>query len=39
MPITMLNVKEHTGKIKTEGGVIANSVSLRDRIQKRIIIG
>jgi hypothetical protein len=35
----MLNVKEHTGKIIIEGGVIANSTSLRDKSQKRIITG
>jgi len=35
----MLNIKEQTGKTITEGGVTANSISLKDMSQKRMIIG
>jgi hypothetical protein len=37
--MNMLNIKVHTGKTITVGGVMDNNISLRDRSQKRITTG
>ena len=38
-PIIILNENEHTGKIRTDGGVIDNNISLMDKSKKIIITG
>ncbi|MCK5588063.1 MAG: hypothetical protein KAI34_05020 [Candidatus Lokiarchaeota archaeon] len=38
-PMTKLNIKEHTGKTMTEGGVTDSSISLIDNSQKKITTG